>query len=128
MRGVQALFSLLSAFLHRVWTLLLCYQRFFQPSTEEVINESPLSLSFLKYTFPRLSPHAFHYSLTNPFRFCVCICVVLTADPSSHYVTNIVSFLSISSPLSQGYHYLSVISASLLPRCICTWVIKRNNF
>lgn len=59
-RRVQALFSLLSAFLRRVRTLLLCYQRFFQPSTEEVINESPAHfLVFLLMPFILASPTNF---------------------------------------------------------------------
>ncbi len=100
----------------------------FSPAQRKsLMRAQPLSLSFLKNTFPRLSPHAFHFSLTNPFHFCVCIYVVLTADPSSHCVADIVSFWSISSPLSHGYHYLSVISASPLPRSICTLAVTRNN-
>ncbi len=47
----------------------------FSPAQRKsLMRAQPLSLSFLKNTFPRLSPHAFHFS---PFQLISFLCVHL---------------------------------------------------
>lgn len=128
--GSSSYFSPLSYRLScTVRVALLCYQWFFQPSTEEVINERPATLPLLFKTHFSSSVLLMPLIFASPAYFIFLCAFVLSLLLTQAVIASpaLVSFLSVSSPLSLGCRYLSVISALLLPHCICTFTIKRNN-